>query len=302
MSKALIDMTIDDPAIPEFASWRSYEIFAKRVRHSNRFVWSKEVQAFLDTVVATITQRDRILHESQILYRAQQGVEWADRQDSDGNWIGEDVYGYDSARMKPLANRAKEGRANPVGIPVLYIGSNLDTAISEVRPWVGAEVSVARCKILRPLRTLDLSLGHGQSSFTLVNFDCHMTGTEPSAAEKKSAVWTDIDNAFSRPVTLSDDAANYVPTQILAELFRSQGYDAIAYKSQFGEDEGFNIAVFDPSAVEIVACAPYKVKSIKVEAEQIGNDWFRSPVNHPEIDPSYSTTSELPQSASGHSD
>ncbi|HEX7856152.1 MAG TPA: RES family NAD+ phosphorylase, partial [Sphingobium sp.] len=148
----------------------------------------------------------------------------------------------------------------------------------------------------------DNALGHGQSSFTLVNFDCHMTGTEPSAAEKKSAVWTDIDNAFSRPVTLSDDAANYVPTQILAELFRSQGYDAIAYKSQFGEDEGFNIAVFDPSAVEIVACAPYKVKSIKVEAEQIGNDWFRSPVNHPEIDPSYSTTSELPQSASGHSD
>lgn len=269
-------MTLDDPTIPEFASWRSYEIFAKRVRHSNRFVWGEEVQAFLDTVVATITQRDRILHEGHILYRAQQGVEWAGRQDEDGNWIGEDVHGYDSKRMKPLANRAKEGRANPAGIPVLYIGSNLDTAISEVRPWVGAEVSIARCRILRQLRTLDLSLGHGQSSFTIVSFDSHMAGKEPSAAEKRSAVWTDIDNAFSKPVTLSDDAADYVPTQILAELFRSQDYDAIAYKSQFGEDHGYNIAVFDPSAVEIVSCAPYTVKTIKVEHEQIGNDWFRT--------------------------
>ncbi|ALR22762.1 hypothetical protein ATN00_17980 [Sphingobium baderi] len=272
-------MTLDNPSIPEFASWRSYEIFAKRVRHSNRFVWSNEVQAFLDTVVATIEQRDQILHKGRVLYRAQRGVIWEDRKNSDGEWIGEDVYGYGSQRMKPLANRAKEGRANPAGIPVLYIGSNLDTAISEVRPWVGAEVSVARCKILRPLRTLDLSLGHGQSSFAGPIFSHVMGNTKPTAAEKKTAVWTDIDNAFSRPVTLSDDTADYVPTQILAELFRSQGYDAIAYKSQFGDEDGLNIAVFDPSAVEIATCAPFKVKSIKVEAEQIGNDWFRTESN-----------------------
>lgn len=266
-------MTLDDPSIPEFASWRSYEIFAKRVRHSSRYVWSDEVQAFLDTVVATITQRDGVLQAGRIFYRAQRGVEWEDRQDDDGNWIGEDVYGFGGSRMKPLINRAKEGRANPAGIPVLYIGSNLDTAVSEVRPWVGAEVSVARCKILRPLRTLDLSLGHGKSSFKLKFLNPDL---EPSAEDKKSAVWTGIDNAFSKPVTLSDDAADYVPTQILAELFRSNGYDAIAYKSQFGDDDGFNIAVFDPDAVEIATCAPYRVKSIKVDAEQIGNDWFRS--------------------------
>ncbi|MEX6396516.1 RES family NAD+ phosphorylase [Providencia hangzhouensis] len=64
---------------------------------------------------------------------------------------------------------------------------------------------------------------------------------ELTAQQKEKAVWTDIDNAFSTPVTRSDDKANYAPTQILAELFRSAGYDAIAYKSHFG-DEGYNIA------------------------------------------------------------
>ena len=92
-------------------------------------------------------------------------------------------------------------------------------------------------------------------------------------------MWIDIDNAFSVPVTSSDDRADYAPTQILAELFRSVGYDAIRYRSQFGskgDRKGFNIAIFDPNKVEISGCAPWRVKSIKVEAEPNGNPWYRS--------------------------
>lgn len=79
-------------------------------------------------------------------------------------------------------------------------------------------------------------------------------------------------------MTKLDDQADYAPTQILAELFHSAGYDAIGYKSHFGDSDtanGYNIAIFDPSAVEIVTCAPYAVKSIKVEAVQSGNAWFK---------------------------
>ncbi|MBA3939583.1 MAG: RES domain-containing protein [Sphingopyxis sp.] len=267
-------MELDDPAIPEFASWRSYADFAERVRHGNRYIWSGAIQAFLDTVVATITQRDQVLQAGRHFFRAQRGVVYEDHHDADGNWTGESIYGHGPARMKPLPRRAREGRANPAGIPVLYLGSTVDTVVSEVRPWVGADVSVARCRLLRDLRTLDLSLGHGQSSFAGPVFSHVMGGPPLSAAEKKTAVWTDIDNAFSRPVTVSDDAADYVPTQILAELFRAGGYDAIAYKSHFGDAEGYNIAVFDPAAVDVVTCAPYRVETIKVEAVSIGEDWF----------------------------
>lgn len=66
--------------------------------------------------------------------------------------------------MKPLPDHAKEGRVNPVGIPVLYLASTEESAISEIRPWVGSEVSAPQFKVLRDLKAVNLSLGHVQFS------------------------------------------------------------------------------------------------------------------------------------------
>lgn len=127
----------------EFAYWDSYARFARHVRFASRYVLGADERAFLETVLATIRNRDSELRLGHTLYRAQRGVEWIDRTDEEGNWIGEDVWGFGTSRMKPLPDRAREGRANPTGIPVLYVGTTVLTAVSEVRPWVGAEVSVA---------------------------------------------------------------------------------------------------------------------------------------------------------------
>lgn len=264
---------------PEFASWDSYSRFARHVRFKGRYVWGDEERTFLKTVVATIRRRDVEFKAGRTFYRAQQGVDVVDRIDEDGNWIGEDTCGYGAVRMKPLANRAREGRANPAGIPVVYVGTTIETAISETRPWIGADVSVALCRLVRPIRTLDLTQGHGKSSLAGPVFSHLLGERELTSEEKEKAVWIDIDNAFSQPVTASDDRADYAPTQILAELFRGAGYDAIGYKSHFGDEGnrlGFNIAIFDPEAVEIVSCAPYVVRSIKVIAEENGNPWSKS--------------------------
>lgn len=263
----------------EFASWDSYSRFARHVRFSGRFVWGDDERAFLDTVLATIRDRDVVFDEGSTFYRAQLGVEYRDLTDVEGNWTGEDIVGFGAKRMKPLADRAREGRANPTGIPALYVGNTVETVVSEVRPWIGADVSVAWCRLVRPLRTLDLTKGHGKSSLSGAVFGHLMGDRVLTAEEKERAVWIDIDNAFSEPVTSSDDSSDYAPTQVLAELFRSVGYDAIGYKSQFGDTDnrrGYNIAIFDPDAVEIVACAPYKVRSIKVHAEENGSPWSKT--------------------------
>ena len=55
-------------------------------------------------------------------------------------------------------------------------------------------------------------------------------------------VWFDIDNAFSRPVNTKNydtDPSQYWLTQVLAELFRSEGFDGVIYKSRFGEERGY---------------------------------------------------------------
>ena len=177
--------------------------------------------------------------------------------------------------MKPLEDRAKEGRANPAGIPVLYLASAKQTAISEVRPWIGMGISLAQFKIVRDLRALDLSLGHDQlprGDLTLQELGGEKT---PDAQKKEKAVWIEIDNAFSRPVTPSDDhdIAYYAPTQILAELFQDAGYDAIVYRSQFGE-MGFNIALFNVEDAEPITAVPCRVTKINIEFDEIGDRWF----------------------------
>jgi hypothetical protein len=241
------------------------------VKHNRRYVWGAEVQAFLDTVLATNHGRDQSLRKGMILYRAQMGIDWEEREDEG---ISVEM-GYGAERMKPLPFRATEGRANPAGAPVLYLGTTEQTAISEIRPWIGALASVAQFELRRPLRTLDLSINHGKSSFMGDVFRHLLSGTKPTLQEKEKSVWTDIDNAFSRPVTRTEDNADYAPTQILAELFRDAGYDAIAYRSQFGEN-GFNVAVFNVTDADAINCAPYEVTKIDVGFKEAGNRWFAS--------------------------
>ena len=267
-------MDLDDPTKPEFASWRSYGNFARLVRRGQRFVWGKEVQAFLDTVLATLKEQDRNVHipKEKVFFRAQQGVKYGSYVDEDGNKLPA-LRAFKAKRMKPRKHRAMDGRINPVGIPVLYLASTEQTAISEVRPWIGTEISLAQFKIVRDLKALDLSAGHGKLS--ILHLTLKELGNEeaPSSQKKEKAVWIEIDNAFSRPVTPSDDVASYAPTQILAELFRNAGYDAIAYRSQFGE-KGYNIALFDLEDAEPITAVPCRVTGINIEFDEMGDRWF----------------------------
>ena len=134
---------------------------------------------------------------------------------------------------------------------------------------------MAQFRVTRRLNAVDLTQGHGKSSLGVLTWSQLFGQEEPDAEAKARAVWIDIDNAFSRPVTLADDRDNYVPTRILAELFQEAGYDAIVYRSQFGQEEkdGYNVAVFKPEDAEILNCAPYRVESIEVNYREFGNRW-----------------------------
>ena len=273
----------DDPKKPEFASLESYREFAHRVRHDRRYVWDSKQQAFLDTVLATSQDRNVMIKAKTIFYRAQLGTDYrsvSDQYDDYGNEIVEEACGFGAERMKPLANRAKEGRINPAGIPMLYLASSEQTAISEVRPWLGSVISVAQVSVLRELRAVNLSRGHGKLSVGHLTLD-ELEGAKPVDARKKEkAVWIDIDNAFSQPVERSDDAADYVPTQILAELFRDAGFDAVIYRSQFGE-KGYNIALFNVEDADVINCAPYRIEGIDLKYKEIGSrSYFKASGGH----------------------
>lgn len=268
-----IGMQKNDPKKPEFASWKSYGKFVHDVRRTNRYVWNDEIKAFLDTVLATLRDRDVKIEKGHILYRAQRGVSYRPTTDEDGNEVGEEPIGLSSKRMKPPRNHAFDGRVSPIGIPALYLASHEKTAMLEVRPWVGSKVSVAQFKVKQDLKAVNLTKGHGQISFMHLTAE-QLFGDEAITPEdKEKAVWIDIDCAFSRPVMPSDNALDYIPTQILSELFRSVGYEAVIYRSQFGKN-GHNIALFNTEYADAINCAPYQVGSINLEYSQMGNHWW----------------------------
>lgn len=167
--------------------------------------------------------------------------------------------------MKPLKDRATEGRANPKGIPYLYLATDQETTLAEVRPWVGSLVSIGQFRTLRDLRFVNCTNDeNGHRVFI---------GGEPSPPDREKAGWADINRAFGEPVTRGDDRAEYIPTQVLAELFKANGFDGVAYRSALG-CPGHNIALFDLDAAELVNCSLFRVDGVKFEFSEAGNPHF----------------------------
>jgi hypothetical protein len=252
----------------EFKSWDAYSQFRHEIVRQRRYIRSPEAEDFLRAAALTCKKRIIAVEEGQVFWRAQLGNDWRAHEEFAGVEI---PTAHSPSRMKPLSNSAAEGRANPKGIPCLYLATTKDAAMSEVRPWVGALVSLAAFKIVRPLNIIDCSVLHGQFH-KLALFDRKFF--EPVPPEKfDEIVWAAIDTAFAEPVTRADDTADYAPTQTLAELFRTEGYDGIAYKSHFGDD-GYNVALFDLESAKQVSGAVFKTKTIKFEFEKHGDQYF----------------------------
>lgn len=259
-----------EPSLPsdEFSSWLSYQHFAREVSHHYRYLHSPETEAFLAAVQITCQSRKVTIDAGQRFWRAQVGHDWRP-MDSESGTDDEIPCAYLTSRMKPLSDRASDGRANPRGIPTLYLATTKETAMSEVRPWIGAYVSCGQFQTNRPLTVIDCARRHNENP---LHFDLEDPNYEPSPEAKTRAVWANIDRAFAEPMTRSDDLADYVPTQVLAELFKQAGADGVVYKSKFGDD-GFNIALFDPASADLINCGLFQVEGLQFsfkEADQFG--------------------------------
>lgn len=246
----------------EFNTYQAFQHFRHHVLRESRYILGDDAQTFLKTVLATSKKRRRRLPKGRNFWRAQEGHEWRTIQQNGQQF--EILAPHPENRMRPRSFAATEGRANPKGIPYLYLSTDRKTAMAEVRPSVGTYVSVGQFKILRPLTILDCSIGHE----TAFNFYFE----EPHAEEREKAVWNDIDRAFSEPLAVDDSSAVYAPTQILSEIFKGEGYDGLAYKSNLGP--GFNLALFDIKAADVINCFLYKVKSVLYEFDDELTPYF----------------------------
>ena len=244
-----------------FASWNSFWTFERAVRFSSRFLHDESVISFLRAVTDSTAKRCATVAKDRAFWRAQLGHDWRERTQDETSWDEPAPFG--EARMKPLRHSAHEGRINPRGIPCLYAASDKETAIAEVRPWLSALVSVAQMSTVKELRLVNCTDGHD----TNLDFHCE----EPTPAVREDTVWRNIGPAFSNPVANDPGIAEYVPTQILAEHFRKQNFDGVAYKSKLGP--GLNIALFDLDAMDVYDLRLYPVTAVRYEIGEVQDSY-----------------------------
>lgn len=101
-----------DPHAPEtFESWDSYWQFRFESSRRTRFIRSEKSERFLRAVADTCADRAVELKKDRIFWRAQLGHDWQLEEQ-----ISEEIPApFGKARMKPLPDRAHEGRVNPRG-------------------------------------------------------------------------------------------------------------------------------------------------------------------------------------------
>ncbi|MFL1494105.1 RES family NAD+ phosphorylase [Pseudomonas antarctica] len=141
------------------------------------------------------------------------------------------------------------GRANPAGIPYLYLAQNIDTCINEVRPSNSSCIYVSKFTPTKELSILDLTAPRSMCSVT--SFEEHQLPSVLNLLNLLELFSIDL----SKPVLPENSNLDYVPTQFLCEFIKSEAnFDGLSFKSSF--NSGTNLVVFDASM--LLASAPKK--------------------------------------------
>jgi len=175
----------------------------------------------------------------------------------------------------PPPSLATGGRANAAGVPVLYLASDVHTAVSEVRAETGEPVSVAKILLSSNLRILDLA--RPARPIQALGCDDH-----------KEALHTRLflhmfSRALSVPLRRSDAPADYVPTQCVTEFIRSLNFDGILFRSSVSS--GTNLVIFRPRVANATHTELAKVRKKWLDityfsydyGDRIPSEWARSP-------------------------
>lgn len=161
----------------------------------------------------------------------------------------------------PPVSKAIAGRISITGEPVLYLTTDVATAIAEMRPWKGALVTVANLNLAKDLTVLDLT-----------NLQRRLSPLSGHLWDNIALQYliADVPHTFSVPTDPRPNHSNllagkkwekargYEYSQGVARIIKRLNYDGIVYPSSMGR--GRNIALFN-----IRSAVPLKTKLYAID-------------------------------------
>lgn len=223
-------------AVESFTYESSVEVwqsFSDEIKHGNRFFTSKGY--ITENLIKIFKENTWTLYKNAVVYRGRIG-------------------NYDISTMgAPPSKYASPGRANPKGISYLYTADKIETVIAELRPYKSALISIVEINAKQNLNLVSLNVQKNIIS-PLQFSGSLLEGVE--TIQLLSKLVTDL----SKPVAPENSEIDYLPTQFLAELIKSEGYDGFIFKSALGH--GDNIVIFNEENVERISMEYYEVNMI----------------------------------------
>lgn len=130
-----------------------------------------------------------------------------------------------------LPPNASAGRTNRHGVSVLYLATNIETAMAEIRPHPGHLISVGGFRATQKLRVASFDQPIAKFCASDQRLDLF-------------AIIHQISLLLGTPV-IPEQRHKYAATQLLGDLLIRHGFDGVAFGSSVGS--GTNLCVFDPS-------------------------------------------------------
>lgn len=156
----------------------------------------------------------------------------------------------------PPAKLASGGRANPEGIPYLYLSNTPETTFYEVRAVYLDNISTALFECTDELTLIDFSTI--DSPFNDI-YESVENGIIGELLVRK------ISEDLSRPMRRSDSPLEYIPTQFICEYIKYQtDADGIVFNSSLHKD-GVNYVIFNPSKFTCKEVTVHSIGSVEIK-------------------------------------
>ena len=225
-----------------------WEELRKELMHENRFF--PKTQIDLDRLARLLTALELDAKEiPAVWFRAR-------IQTGDAAFSKEEM-------LAPSPKIASHGRANPAGIPYLYLASDAVTAVSEIRPHTGDTVCVAPFAVGANLSLVDLrDARRTVSPFALA--DLLSDEADANQMRIEMAFLQRLGDELTQPVLPLASAFEYTPSQYLCEYIKKCGYDGVIYRSSV-VNNGMNLALFKPEKATVGDVQQRKVKRVSIE-------------------------------------
>lgn len=163
----------------------------------------------------------------------------------------------------PPKRVASHGRANPAGIPYLYLGSTPETSVCEIRPHTGERACLAAFRTPEGLKLVDLRRSKKLVSPFLLEDAQSITRMRSDLPFLER-----LGDELTRPVVPQSAAIDYTPSQYVCEFIKKSGYHGVVYRSSVSN--GINLALFDPTSAQPGAVTQYLVSRVSVDVKTDG--------------------------------